>query len=120
MRSIAAQKLKTRYIKAIKNETLGGAGVLEQLAKTASECVGQTTGGQRVVAYTTYAIFGAAAYDYSGRPVSQSEVVAFLEQIHQPVIEAIEFLLETNPKSEAVVSLCERIIKTHLDCFPLA
>lgn len=118
-RSINAQRLKGRYLRATKNDTLCGVSVLNELAKIASGTVQQTTGPQRVVAYVLCSFFEAVAYDFDERPVSATEATSFQAQFHQPALKAIEYLLETDPEQSEAVSLCEHIIVIQSNNLPM-
>ena len=118
-RSINAQRLKDRYLQATKNDILCGISVLNDLAKIASGSVQQTTGPQKVVAYILCSFFEAVAYDFHERPVSVTEATSFQAQFHQPVLKAIEYLLENDPEASEAVSRCEDIIVTQSSKFPM-
>ena len=116
--SIDAQKLKIQFIEATTRGTLCSVSELDRLANIASSSVKQLTGPQQVVAYVIRAFFRAVVYDYDERAVSQTEIKALQEQLHQPIIEAIEYLSDSEPEVGKAVHLCEGIIKTHLNHLP--
>ena len=97
--SIDAQKLKIQFIEATTRGTLCSVSELDRLANIASSSVKQLTGPQQVVAYVIRAFFRAVVYDYDERAVSQTEIKALQEQLHQPIIRPSNISQILNQKS---------------------
>lgn len=110
--SIAAQNLKQRFQRATVESTIG-SDVFDDLARLSSRIIKELDGPLQIVAYVLMAFFKSAAYEFSERAVSASEMTKFLAACHQPVMAAINFLSDENADSDEMIRICTPIIKAH-------
>ena len=117
--SLSAQILKSEYLKETNADTLVGADVFDRLANLAAGCVDELDGPQKVVAYTLLMFFSSAAYDFSDRPVSSSEASTFQSAFHQPVLKAIEYILNIDADPTQLETICLPVILAHQSSMPI-
>lgn len=117
--SLTAQILKSGYLKETNTDTLVGADVFCRLANLAARCVDELDGPRKVVAYTLLMFFRSAAYDFSDRPVSSSETSTFQSAFHQPVLKAIEYILNIDADPTQLEAICLPVIMAHQSAMPI-
>jgi hypothetical protein len=107
--SIAARKLRDRYLKAIFSNTLGGSAVLSELAELAVQCCAIPDDGKAAVAVALSAVLGFYADDRNERAVPGEEHDQFRVGCQPTISDAIEFI--ANQKSADPVRLAASLAR---------
>ena len=117
--SLTARRLKTEFDRAIATNVLGGSDVLGTLARIAAQCQQEVGGPAIVVVSTLRSLFSDAEHDYSDRPVAPAESTEILNVIHQPIQEAIEYLVSNDDDPVIAMRVCENLIATQMKAMPI-
>jgi len=89
---IAPSLLSRAFADAANSGTLGGAAVLQNLARIAFDCIGASTAEGQLVAYVVYKVLTTFAENLEESKAEWDEVQRFVRTIHQPLADAIDYL----------------------------
>jgi hypothetical protein len=104
--SIAARKLRDRYLKAIPSNTLGGSAVLSELAELAVECCAIPDDGKAAVAAAFSAVLWFYADDRDERAVTGEEHDEFRTDCQPTISDAIEFIANKKTVDPVGLAAC--------------